>query len=280
MKKTALKLLFTLFILFTSILKVQAIQFDVLVLPTDILSVCDNYFCFPETSEIVAEDVIQNLNTYKNISAIDLALVRDKLANNNELKTTTLNMLNQFQNTDKIDFQALKQISNAFGVKSVALISSYATTDKSQNRRDLWEMLEISNAFKISYPVTLTTNAVLTDTVNNIVMWSSKYQKEVSDSNGYFLAQNQAQAASHLEKIKLYSKSNIAQNISQNFHLRFFPKEVRTFTPSAKSQTEDTLEKHFVPNALDHLITPNMIKELDNGSLNTGSPSDDFIFEF
>ena len=150
MKKTGLKLLFTLFVLFTSILKVQAIQFDVLVLPTDILSVCDNYFCFPETSEIVADDVIQNLNTYKNISAIDLATVRDKLANNSELKSTTLGMLNQFQNTDKIDFQALKQISDAFGVKSVALISGYATTDKSQNRRDLWEMLEISNAFKIS----------------------------------------------------------------------------------------------------------------------------------
>ena len=280
MKKLALKLLFTLFILFTSILKVQAVQFDVLVLPTDILSVCDNYFCFPEVSEIIAEDVIQNLNTYKNITAIDLSQVREKLSQDSDLKSTTQNMLNQFQNTDKIDFQALKQLSNAFGVKSVALISSYATTDKSQNRRDLWEMLEVSNAFKISYPVTLTTNAVLTDTVNNIVMWSSKYHKEVSDTNGYFLAQNQAQAASHLEKIKLYSKSNIAQNISQNFHLRFFPKEVRTFTPNTKTQTESSQEKHFVPNALDNLITPNMIKELDDGSLNTGNPSDDFIFEF
>lgn len=199
--------------MFTSILKVQAIQFDVLVLPTDILSVCDNYFCFPETSEIVADDVIQNLNTYKNISAIDLATVRDKLANNSELKSTTLGMLNQFQNTDKIDFQALKQISDAFGVKSVALISGYATTDKSQNRRDLWEMLEISNAFKISYPVILTTNAVLTDTVNNIVMWSSKYQKEVSDSNGYFLAQNQAQATSHLEKLN-FTQNQILHRIS------------------------------------------------------------------
>lgn len=280
MKKLALKLLFTLFILFTSILKVQAIQFDVLVLPTDILLVCDNYFCFPEVSEIVAEDVIQNLNSYKNISAIDLSQVREKLAKDSDLKATTQNMLNQFQNTDKIDFQALKQISNAFGVKSVALISSYATTDKSQNRRNLWEMLEISNAFKISYPITLTTNAVLTDTVNSIVMWSSKYNKEVSDSDGYFFAQNQAQAASHLEKLKLYSKSNIAQNISQNFHLRFFPKEVRTFTPNKNTQTESSQEKHFVPNALDNLITPNMIKELDDGSLNTGNPSDDFIFEF
>ncbi len=276
MKKITLKLLFTIFTFLVLPLQSQAVQFNVLVLPTDIFRVCDNYFCFPEPSEIVAQDVIQNLNSYKNISAIDLAEVRAKFSQNFQLKSTAQSMLNNFEKTDKIDFQSLDQLSNAFGVKSVAIISSYATTDKSPNRRDLWEMLEISNAFKIAYPITLTTNVVLTDTVNNIVMWSSKYNKKVTNSDDYFIAKNQAQASSQLEKIKLYSKSNISQNISQNFHLRFFPKEVRTFTPS-KSNAEQQEQKQFVPNALEHLINPNMIKELDNGNLNT---SDDFIFTF
>ena len=276
MKKITLKLLFTIFTFLVLPLQSQAVQFNVLVLPTDIFRVCDNYFCFPEPSEIVAQDVIQNLNSYKNISAIDLAEVRAKFSQNFQLKSTAQSMLNNFEKTDKIDFQSLDQLSNAFGVKSVAIISSYATTDKSPNRRDLWEMLEISNAFKIAYPITLTTNVVLTDTVNNIVMWSSKYNKKVTNSDDYFIAKNQAQASSQLEKIKLYSKSNISQNISQNFHLRFFPKEVRTFTPS-KSNAEQQEQKQFVPNALEHLINPNMIKELDDGNLNT---SDDFIFTF
>ena len=276
MKKITLKLLFTIFTFLILPLQSQAVQFNVLVLPTDIFRVCDNYFCFPEPSEIVAQDVIQNLNSYKNISAIDLAEVRATFSQNSQLKSTAQSMLNNFEKTDKIDFQSLDQLSNAFGVKSIAIISSYATTDKSPNRRDLWEMLEISNAFKIAYPITLTTNAVLTDTVNNIVMWSSKYNKKVTNSEDYFIAKNQAQASSQLEKIKLYSKSNISQNISQNFHLRFFPKEVRTFTPS-KSNAGQQEQKQFVPNALEHLINPNMIKELDDGNLNT---SDDFIFTF
>lgn len=276
MKKITLKLLFTIFTFLILPLQSQAVQFNVLVLPTDIFRVCDNYFCFPEPSEIVAQDVIQNLNSYKNISAIDLAEVRAKFSQNSQLKSTAQSMLSNFEKTDKIDFQSLDQLSNAFGVKSVAIISSYATTDKSPNRRDLWEMLEISNAFRIAYPITLTTNAVLTDTVNNIVMWSSKYNKKATNSDDYFIAKNQAQASSQLEKIKLYSRSNISQNISQNFHLRFFPKEVRTFTPS-KSNAEQQEQKQFMPNALDHLINPNMIKELDDGNLNT---SDDFIFTF
>ena len=140
-------------------------------------------------------------------------------------------------------------------------------------------MLEISSAFKITYPFNLTTTAVLTDTVNGVVMWSSKYNKTVSDSNGYFLALNQAQAASHLEKIKQYYRNNVAQNIAQNVHLRFFPKDVRTFNVK-KQNNEETTSPKFVPGALDHLIKPQMIKEIEEGSANTSDSADDLIFDF
>lgn len=278
MKKSVLKLFFTIFVLIVSSIRVHAVQFDVLVLPANIFSVCDNYFCFPEASEIIADDVIQNLNSYKNINATELAEVRSRLSLNPELKTLTENMLKEFEQTEKLNFDTLQYIAKEFGVKSVAIISCYAITDRSATRRDLWEVLEVSSAFKITYPFNLTTTAVLTDTVNGIVMWSSKYNKTVSDSNGYFLALNQAQAASHLEKIKQYSKTNVAQNISQNIHLRFFPKDVRTFNVN-KSTTEQE-ERKFVPNALDHLIKPQMIKEIEEGSSNSLNPVDDFIFEF
>jgi len=278
MKKIALKLFFTILVIIISSVKVHAVEFDVVVLPTNIFSVCDNYFCFPEVSEVIADDVIQNLNSYKNINARELAEVRARLSQNPQLKTLTENMLKEFEQTEKLDFETLQAIAREFGVKSVAIVSCYAITDRAAVRRDLWEVLEVSSAFKITYPFNLTTTAVLTDTVNGIVMWSSKYNKTVSDSNGYFLALNQTQAASHFEKIKQYSKNNVAQNISQNIHLRFFPKDVRTF--EVNKSTESPEEKKFVPNALDHLIKPQMIKELEEGSSNSLNPADDFIFEF
>ncbi len=280
MKKNALKLLFTIFIIIITTVKAHAVQFDVLVLPTELFSVCDNYFCFPEVSEIVADNVINNLNSYQNITAIDLAQARTIFESEPDLKSKTENMLNEFEKSDKIDFQTLKLISDKFNVKSILLISSYSITDQSTLRRNLWETLEISNAFKISYQFTLVTNAVLTDTVNNVVMLSNKFSKNVSDSNGYFLAGNQAQAASQLEKIKLYSQNNISQNISQNIHLRFFPKEVRTFNPTKPTDETKEQEPQFVPNALENLIKPKMLKEIEDGHSNTANPVDDFIFEF
>lgn len=285
MKKVVYKLLFTVALLFSVTGQARAVQFDLLVLPTEIFNVCDNYFCFPEPSEIAANYVIQNINSYKYMSAISLAEVREKLENNPQLKVNTQNMLKSFEETEKIDFKTLDEISQAFGVKSVIIISCYAITDRSATRRSLWEVLEISSAFKITYPFNLTTTAVLTDNVNNIVMWSSKYNKTVSDSNGYFLALNQAQAASHLEKIKQYFRNNVSQNISQNVHLRFFPKDVRTFSVkqqnSENEASEQSEDKQFMPNALDKLSPPKSLKDFDNDINNNSSPStDDFIFEF
>jgi hypothetical protein len=277
MKKIYLKLFFTFLLLINLIPAVHALQFDVLVLPTDLFSVCDNYFCFPEPSEITANYVIHDLNNYRNISAIDLSEIRVKLYSNSDLKEKTEAMLVNFGQNDKIDFAVLKELSQEFNVKSVILISSYAITDSSIIKRDLWEVLELSSAFKITYPFNLTTTAVLTDTVNSVVMWSSKYNKTVSNSNGYFLALTQSQAACHLEKLKQYFKHNVSENISQNVFLRFFPKDVRTF--SVKKQDDEDNTPKFVPNALEHLIQPQMMKEIEDGASNMDS-EDDFVFDF
>lgn len=278
MKKIFYKFLFTIYILFFSISGAWAVQFDVLVLPTEIFNLCDNYFCFPEPSEIAANYVIHDFDKYRTINTVDLSTVRAVLNNNPQLKADTEQMLTTFEQTEKIDFDTLKTLSKEFGVKSVIIISCYAITDKSTSRRNLWEILEVSSAFKITYPFNLTTTAVLTDTVNGVVMWSSKYNKTVSDSNGYFLALNHAQAASHLEKIKQYFKNNVSQNISQNVHLRFFPKDVRTFTVK-KQNSEESQTPQFTPNALDKLSKPKLIQEIEDGNFNIDT-SDDFIFAF
>ncbi|MBR1425171.1 hypothetical protein IJ579_06375 [bacterium] len=261
MKVKLLQLFFTVLVLILTPIKTWSVQFDVLVLPTNLFEVCDNYFCFPEASEIVAQDVVNNLNSYKNIQANNIAYIRSVLNKNTELKNKTKSMLDNYKNFNKVDFETLKILSDTFGGKSTLLISSYSTTDKSTIKRDLWDILELSSAFKFTYPFELKINTVLTDNINGIIMWSGHYTKNVSDSNGHFSASNQAQAISQFEKIKDYSKNNVSQNISQNVHLRFFPHEVRTINiPQIKSEQETK----FMPNALEKLSQPRMLKEIED----------------
>jgi len=279
MKK--IKLFLVIFAMLFSILKVQAVEFQLLVLPADLFSVCDNYFCFPEVSNIIAEDTINNFRSYPNIKTVELAQARSVLEKNSALKAKTESVLSQYRLNEKIDFNALKDIADAFGVKSVLLITGYATNDKVNSRRNLWNILEISSAFQITYPFELKTSAVLTDCVNNIVMWSGKYSKTVSDTEGFYSAANQTQAMSQLEKVKIYSHDNISQNISQNVFMRFFPRDVRTFDVAQKKENQ-TPQSKFVPNALEHLSDPHIRKQFEKGDshIDYGDSAEEFIFEF
>lgn len=260
-----------------SALKVHAVQFELLVLPTDIFSVCDNYFCFPEVSNIIADDVISNLKKHSEIKVPDLNQVRYMLNTDQQLKQKTISVIETYGKNDKIDFTNLNELAKGFNVKSVLIIDTYTINDKTTLRRNLWDTLEITSAFKITYPFELKTSAVLTDCVNSLVMWSGKYSKKLSDTFGYYNAMNQTQALSQLEKIKLYSYDVIAKNISQSVYMRFFPKDVRTF--SIKKQSEDAPSK-FVPNALEHLSDPHIRKEFesDNNKNFRDFDLDDFVF--
>ena len=278
MKKTILKLFLAFILLIFSGIKSHAVQFDLLVLPTDVFSVCDNYFCFPEVSNIVAEDVISNLKSNKNINVKPLSQVRQKLNSDYQLKQKAIRVIDEYNKSDKIDFPILSEIAKSFNVKSVLLIDTYTINDKTQLRRNLWDTMEITTAFKITYPFELKTSAVLTDCVNSLVMWSGKYTKNISDTYGYFSAQNQTQALSQLEKIKQYSYGIISKNISQSVYMRFFPKDVRTF--AVKKEKSDDTQPKYVPNALEHLSDPHIRKELDVDSNQKfrDFDLDDFVF--
>ena len=154
--------------------------FNVLVLPADLFSVCENYYCFPEMSEIIAADVIDNFNSTHRIAAPSLYDVRKKLASDGDLKSSAKNSLNKFRQNDAVDFQALKKLSRGFGTNSILLISS--SVNQGSLRRTPWEVMEVSGAFNAVNRYNLTTNAVLTDNINDVVMWGGKFTTALGDN--------------------------------------------------------------------------------------------------
>lgn len=224
---------------------VSAEPFKVLVLPADLFSVCDNYYCFPEVSEVFANDIIYNFNKTGKIVSPNLYDVRKKMTENPQLKSAVSNALNKYKNSNVVDFVSLKKLSQAFGANSVFIISSAVV--QNSVKRSIWEVLEVSTAFEALNIYTLETNAVLTDNINDVIMWSGKYKRSLADNESRFWAATSAQAVSQLEKIKLYSRDIIAKNISQNVLLRFYPKVTKPVVPAASVKTKET---DFRPNPL------------------------------
>ena len=125
---------------------VGAETFKVVVLPVDLFSVCENYYCFPEMSEIIADDVISNFNKQGKIISPMLYDVRKKVSENALLKSHTNTVLTRYKNTNTLDFTALRTIANAFDAKSVLVINSMVYQNSS--KRSVWEVLEVSTAFE------------------------------------------------------------------------------------------------------------------------------------
>lgn len=217
-------------------------QFKVLVLPVDLFTVCENYYCFEEASTIIANDTINYLNKNGRIATFDLYDVRKQLNGNQQLKSSATYALNKYKNSNSIDFDSLKKLSEGFGAKSILLISSQV------GNRSIWEILEVSSVFEAINNYSLATNTVLLDNVNDIVMWSGKYTRNLGDSESRYWAKSASQAISQYEKIKYYSKDIISKSIAQNIIQRFYPKAIKQTIPKAKPQSTD-----FKPNPLENI---------------------------
>lgn len=202
------------------------VTFNVVVLPIDLFKVCDNYYCYPEVSEIIANDVIENFSNTGRINSPPIRYLRQSMATDAELRNVTYSLIEKYKKDKTLDFDALKRISKAYGANSVLIISNDVPVDKAYVRRNVWEILVLSTNFDIYYPYVMETNATLVDTVNDLVMWKGTYTKKISDNNDSFKAPNASDAYAKLEYFRLYSKDILSKTISQNIYLRFFPKVI------------------------------------------------------
>lgn len=224
-----MKVLFKFFIalLFCLQLPAYSVTFNVLTLPADLYNGHENYFGFAEPSELFSNDIIINLNsTHGKIISPDLYVVREKLNKNEALQKELQKALRKFHHTKYIDYQTYKKAGNLFGANSILLVRSYVTSEDNDLKRSVWDILDIASYFSVSHNFYLNTNIVLLDTVNNIPMWQNTYVKKISNNEGYFIANNYAQARTQYEKLKLYSKNIISADATQNIMLRFFPKVI------------------------------------------------------
>lgn len=216
----------------------KAITFNVVVLPVDVLNVCTNYYCFPEASEILADDIIKYFNKDNKVKSPDLYTLRAGLSANMDLYNVTASIVRKYDYNNSIDYAGIKKLARSFDAKSVLLISSVVTSNKGLSKRSVWEVLEIASVFDIEQPFTLDTDAVLIDTVNDIVMWSGSYSRILGEKSK-FTARNASQANSKLDTLRMYFEDMVAQDIVQNVVLRFFPK---TINPLERAQKTDKNE--------------------------------------
>lgn len=204
----------------------NAVTFNVVVVPADLFKVCENYYCFPEVSEIVSNDIIGYFNSSDKVVSPSMYELRFKLTQSPALKTSVKSSLDKFNMRGSVDFQTMRQLAKLFDANSVLLVSNNTVTENSAMKRSVWEILELTSNLNVSYPYTMQTDAVLLDTVNDLVMWRGGYTKKLNSSDGNFTAEKASESYAKYGYMQAYSHDILAKTIAQNVILRFFPKTV------------------------------------------------------
>ena len=221
---------------------VYANNFDILVLPSDILNQKENYYYFENVEEIIANDlVIRFNNSNKKTKCLTTDQIIKKLNSNEEIKKLTQKSLDQYKNTNKLDYNALNKICKYFDCDLVLIIKSFVNTEPNFYNRNIWEVLEISSAFDTSYPYKLNTSIVLIDAPNNLLIWSNNYCLKLGNNSNQFKAENYAEANEVLEKIKIYSKQIVSLSAFQNIILRLYPKSISPLKQEIHENNGDIL---------------------------------------
>ena len=73
------------------------------------MNVCDNYYCYPEVSEMISGDLIQYFNSTGRVNSPSVNEVRRRLAANPSARAPLQSALNKYRGTSQIDFAAYKQ---------------------------------------------------------------------------------------------------------------------------------------------------------------------------
>lgn len=97
-------IVFWLILSFMTFLPASALTFNVVVLPVELNNICENYYCYPEVSEIVAQDLITYFNSGGKVHSPALFEVRKALTQNVTLKNSTENALKKFGRTEVSTF--------------------------------------------------------------------------------------------------------------------------------------------------------------------------------
>ncbi|MFI3300092.1 MAG: hypothetical protein R3Y28_01605 [Candidatus Gastranaerophilales bacterium] len=238
--KTIFKYLLLTIILFSTS-TISKAEVDILVLPTDLYQAKSNSYYFEEASIIFANDIISDFQQNKNLNSPNLSEVYRITSKSKSLKSITENTLKNYRNNE-IDYEEISKIAKKFKCDKVLLITSYIANSKGENRRNIWEVLEVSSAVKIPQKYVLSTKAILIDTTKNLIVFNEKHEETLSDIENIFYADELINGEKYLDNLEKYSKCLLSKNISQNINLLLFPKRIQPITKKEIKNSMSPLE--------------------------------------
>lgn len=159
------------------------------------------YFIYPQVSEMVASDIINNLNLDGNIKAPSLSDVRSELRTP-ELVRSSYALLDNYRYTYDVNYSALRKIAKHFDVTNVLLVTGSVDTTSNFLKPTWWAFLNVPGENVVKSEFKLYTYIALIDLNNETIKWQNVYERKFSEPEFGMTNLNYSPDAKQMVKVK------------------------------------------------------------------------------
>lgn len=210
----SMKKLFTItFILLTAVICLNAQAFAVVRKPPTVLVLTDsghrngtNYIICGAASDIIAEDIINELNKTKRIKAPLLGENMSKITQKT-LPLYHLTFFKEYKYNYNVDFVNLKRVTANIPADYILMVTSGLDIQSQFLKETWWNKWGLSASEPVVPTYRLTTMLTLIDKRTYSIVWQDLYQRDLKAENADIAITQFSPSYAQLAKIKKYSKT-------------------------------------------------------------------------
>lgn len=235
----SMKKLFTItFILLTAVICLNAQAFAVVRKPPTVLVLTDsghrngtNYIICGAASDIIAEDIINELNKTKRIKAPLLGENMAKITQKT-LPLYHLTFFKEYKYNYNVDFVNLKRVTANIPADYILMVTSGLDIQSQFLKETWWNKWGISASEPVVPTYRLTTMLTLIDKRTYSIVWQDLYQRDLKAENADIAITQFSPSYAQLAKIKKYSKT-MSEYVTMNIDKTVNPWIVPPKEPTA-----------------------------------------------
>ncbi len=179
-----ISIIFVLVLSTTSVLAQEGEQTDkakktIVVISDRVEQANAQYLIYPQVSEMVAAEVINELNKEGAVTSVPLSTVREKLRSQNLIRTAN-KLLGEYRYTYELNYEALKRIAKEFNTTNVLLVTGALDTVSDFLKPTWWNFLNVPGENVVKTEYRLYTYIVLVDLNTQTITWQNTYHKQIT----------------------------------------------------------------------------------------------------
>lgn len=174
------------------------------VLTDNLRPVSTNYIVYPESSNLIAQDIANRINTNAIVRALPVCNSINN-AKKQDINKEVIQFTKEFQATYNLNYDILRKISNKLGSRYILLISSSVDIETNFLKETFWNKIPIAGENTINPGYKICTQITLIDPINELILLEKNYDKCISSKDFDLVMPTFSPSSAQLDKFKDYS---------------------------------------------------------------------------